>query len=120
MARKPRAEFEITAEDRSRAVLDQLAGSMTTIQRIARRAGFALGALVGGLTIADMVQLTDRTNQLSARIRTDLLGDFRFTEEQMVRILRETDHLLFRESTLLHDFLRRKPSSQLFNGPKIA
>lgn len=86
MARKPEAKFEITAEDKSAAQLRTAQRNLSELTGAAKTATFALGSLVGAASIGQLVQITDRFNQLSTRIKTATrdTGDFTRVQQALL------------------------------------
>lgn len=86
MARRPKAEFEITARDKAQAVLLGVDRSLRNLNRTATIGGRALGGLAIGAGLAQLVQTADRYNALSIRIRTATkdTGDFEKIQRQLI------------------------------------
>lgn len=86
MPRKPRAEFEITAQDKTRAVIRSVDRSLAGLANTARLGAGALGGLGIGVGITEVARLADRYNQLSTRIRTATkdTGDFESVQAQLL------------------------------------
>lgn len=92
MPRKPRAEFEVTARDRSLAVLNQIDGNVQRLTRTATVGARALGGFVGAAGVFELAQLADQYNALSIRIRTATkdTGDFNQVQRELIALSAQT------------------------------
>lgn len=86
MARKPNAEFDITATDRASAVMRRVDSSLGSLSRTAVVAERTLGALISARALAEFAQFSDRYNQLATRIRTATreTGDFQKVQASLL------------------------------------
>lgn len=68
MPRKPKAEFEITAEDKASRILRNIETRMGGLGGAARGAGVALAGVVGARGVGDIVRTADQYTRLQSRI----------------------------------------------------
>lgn len=92
MPRKPQAEFEITARDQARAVLNQVDRSLQGLNRTAVIGTRALGGLTGAYGLSELAQVIDRYNALSTRIRTATkdTGDYAQVQRELISLAAQT------------------------------
>lgn len=92
MARRPKAEFDITARDKARATLVGVDRTLGNLARTAAFGGRALGGLAGAAGLAQLAELSDQYNALNIRIRTATkeTGDYNIVQKELISLSAQT------------------------------